>query len=84
MLDRDNSSPLNSYRLLGPAVKVVVDELGWVKAFMTTIHSYTNDQVLLDGPHKDLRRALFAELAPQLRGDATYGLTRSPQRSPMV
>jgi glyceraldehyde 3-phosphate dehydrogenase len=42
---------------LGPAVKVVTDELGWVKAFMTTVHSYTNDQVVLDGPHKDLRRA---------------------------
>jgi glyceraldehyde 3-phosphate dehydrogenase len=42
---------------LGPAVKVVVDELGWVKGFMSTIHSYTNDQVVLDGPHKDMRRA---------------------------
>jgi glyceraldehyde 3-phosphate dehydrogenase len=42
---------------LGPAVKVVVDELGWVKAFMSTIHSYTNDQNILDAPHKDLRRA---------------------------
>jgi glyceraldehyde 3-phosphate dehydrogenase len=42
---------------LGPAVKVVVDQLGWVKAFMSTIHSYTNDQNILDAPHKDLRRA---------------------------
>ena len=42
---------------LGPAVKVVVDNLGWVKAFMSTIHSYTNDQNILDAPHKDLRRA---------------------------
>src|SRR5580698_2576354 len=42
---------------LGPAVKVVVDELGWVKAFMSTIRSYTNDQNILDAPHKDLRRA---------------------------
>ena len=42
---------------LGPAVKVVVDELGWVKAFMSTIHSYTNDQNILDAPHKDIRRA---------------------------
>jgi glyceraldehyde 3-phosphate dehydrogenase len=42
---------------LGPAVKVVVDEFGWVKAFMSTIHSYTNDQNILDAPHKDLRRA---------------------------
>ncbi len=38
-------------------MKPVVDELGWVKGFMTTIHSYTNDQNVLDGPHKDLRRA---------------------------
>jgi glyceraldehyde 3-phosphate dehydrogenase len=42
---------------LGPAVKAIVDEFGWKKAFMSTIHSYTNDQVVLDGPHKDLRRA---------------------------
>ena len=42
---------------LGPAVKVVVDELGWVKAFMSTIHSYTNDQNILDAPHSDLRRS---------------------------
>ncbi len=42
---------------LGPAVKVVVDELGWVKAFMSTIHSYTNDQNILDAPHSDARRA---------------------------
>jgi len=42
---------------LGPACKVVVDELGWVKAFMSTIHSYTNDQNILDAPHSDLRRA---------------------------
>jgi glyceraldehyde 3-phosphate dehydrogenase len=42
---------------LATAVKPIVDELGWVKGFMTTIHSYTNDQNVLDGPHKDLRRA---------------------------
>jgi glyceraldehyde 3-phosphate dehydrogenase len=42
---------------LGPAVKVVVDELGWDRAFMCTVHSYTNDQNILDAPHKDLRRA---------------------------
>ena len=38
-------------------MKPVVDELGWEKAFMSTIHSYTNDQNILDAPHKDLRRA---------------------------
>src|SRR5580698_11483497 len=45
---------------LATAVKPIVDELGWVKGFMTTIHSYTNDQNVLDGPHKDLRRARTA------------------------
>jgi glyceraldehyde 3-phosphate dehydrogenase len=42
---------------LATAVKPIVDELGWVKGFMSTIHSYTNDQNVLDGPHRDLRRA---------------------------
>ncbi len=42
---------------LATAVKPLVDHLGWVKGFMTTIHSYTNDQNILDAPHKDLRRA---------------------------
>ncbi|MBV8435147.1 MAG: type I glyceraldehyde-3-phosphate dehydrogenase [Candidatus Eremiobacteraeota bacterium] len=42
---------------LATAVKPIVDTLGWVKGFMTTIHSYTNDQNILDAPHKDLRRA---------------------------
>jgi glyceraldehyde 3-phosphate dehydrogenase len=38
-------------------VKPIVDSIGWVKGFMSTIHSYTNDQNILDAPHKDLRRA---------------------------
>jgi glyceraldehyde 3-phosphate dehydrogenase len=42
---------------LATAVKPIVEELGWVKGFMNTIHSYTNDQNILDAPHKDLRRA---------------------------
>jgi glyceraldehyde 3-phosphate dehydrogenase len=42
---------------LATAVKPLVDSLGWNKGFMTTIHSYTNDQNILDAPHKDLRRA---------------------------
>ena len=42
---------------LATAVKPIVDNLGWVKGFMNTIHSYTNDQNILDAPHKDLRRA---------------------------
>jgi|SRR5471030_719056 glyceraldehyde 3-phosphate dehydrogenase len=42
---------------LATAVKPIVDELGWVKGFMSTIHSYTNDQNILDAPHKDRRRS---------------------------
>ena len=42
---------------LATAVKPIVDGLGWKRGFMTTVHSYTNDQNVLDAPHKDLRRA---------------------------
>ena len=42
---------------LATAVKPIVDTFGWERGFMTTIHSYTNDQNILDAPHKDLRRA---------------------------
>ena len=42
---------------LATALKPIVDTLGWKKGFMSTIHSYTNDQNILDAPHKDLRRA---------------------------
>jgi glyceraldehyde 3-phosphate dehydrogenase len=42
---------------LAPVCKVLLDEFGIVKGFMTTIHAYTNDQRILDLPHKDLRRA---------------------------
>ncbi|MFC1616092.1 type I glyceraldehyde-3-phosphate dehydrogenase [Patescibacteria group bacterium] len=45
---------------LAPFVKVVSDEFGIEKGLMTTIHSYTNDQRILDLPHKDLRRARSA------------------------
>jgi glyceraldehyde 3-phosphate dehydrogenase len=47
---------------LGPIAKVLNDEFGIVKALMTTIHAYTQDQNLQDGPHKDLRRARAAAL----------------------
>jgi len=47
---------------LAPAAKVVNDKYGIVRGFMTTIHSYTNDQQILDLPHKDLRRARAAAL----------------------
>jgi glyceraldehyde 3-phosphate dehydrogenase len=42
---------------LAPMAKVLLAEFGIVKGLMTTIHAYTNDQVILDFPHKDLRRA---------------------------
>jgi glyceraldehyde 3-phosphate dehydrogenase len=45
---------------LAPMAKVLLDEFGIVKGLMTTIHAYTNDQVILDFPHKDLRRARAA------------------------
>ncbi len=48
---------------LAPVVKVLNDTLGIVHGTMTTVHSYTNDQRLLDLPHKDLRRARSAVLS---------------------
>jgi len=48
---------------LAPVAKVLVDTFGIVVGTMTTIHSYTNDQRLLDLPHKDLRRARAAALS---------------------
>jgi len=48
---------------LVPVVKVILDHWGFVHGFMTTVHSYTNDQQILDLPHKDLRRARAAALS---------------------
>ena len=45
---------------LAPVVKVLNDNFGIKHGFMTTVHSYTNDQVILDFPHKDLRRGRSA------------------------
>jgi glyceraldehyde 3-phosphate dehydrogenase len=47
---------------LAPVAKVILQRFGIVKGFVTTVHSYTNDQVILDYPHKDLRRARAAAL----------------------
>jgi len=47
---------------LAPLMKVIVDEFGVESALMTTIHSYTSDQKILDAPHSDLRRARAAAL----------------------
>lgn len=48
---------------LAPVAKVLMEEFGIVRGFMTTIHAYTNDQKILDLPHKDLRRARAASLS---------------------
>ncbi|MGE0475016.1 MAG: type I glyceraldehyde-3-phosphate dehydrogenase, partial [Nitrospirales bacterium] len=48
---------------LAPVSKVLLEEFGVKHGFMTTVHSYTNDQQLLDLPHKDLRRARAANLS---------------------
>ena len=48
---------------LAPVTKVLHETWGIEKGFMTTIHSYTNDQKILDAPHKDLRRARAAAVA---------------------
>ena len=48
---------------LAPVVKVLLDEFGFRRGMMTTVHSYTNDQQILDLPHKDLRRARAAGMS---------------------
>jgi glyceraldehyde 3-phosphate dehydrogenase (phosphorylating) len=48
---------------LVPVVKVLMDTFGFLRGYMTTIHAYTNDQVILDAPHKDLRRARAAAMS---------------------
>lgn len=45
---------------LAPMAKVIHEKFGIIKGLMTTIHSYTNDQVVIDGPHKDPRRSRSA------------------------
>jgi glyceraldehyde 3-phosphate dehydrogenase len=47
---------------LAPVAKVILEKFGIVKGLVTTVHSYTNDQVILDQPHKDLRRARAAAI----------------------
>ena len=57
---------------VAPMVKVLHDAFGIERGFMTTIHAYTGDQMLLDGPHKDLRRARSAavNIVPTTTGAA--------------
>jgi glyceraldehyde 3-phosphate dehydrogenase len=79
---------------LAPMAKVLHDKFGVARGFMSTIHSYTNDQSILDFPHKDLRRARAAavsiipsttgaakaigEVVPELKGKLNGGAFRVP------
>ncbi len=79
---------------LAPVAKVLQDRFGIVKGMMTTVHSYTNDQKILDLPHKDLRRAraaaqsiiptttgaaeAVAKVIPELKGKLTGMSMRVP------
>jgi len=62
--EKDNIMDMGSCttNCLAPMAKILNDNFGIEKGFMTTIHSYTNDQKILDLPHKDLRRARAAGL----------------------
>src|SRR5438034_944557 len=66
---------------LVPVVKVVLDRFGFVRGFMTTVHSYTNDQPVLDLPHKDLRRARAAGPCGAGRGPADRSCSRSEEHT---
>src|SRR5437764_3476025 len=85
---------------LAPMAKVVNDKFGVAHGFMSTIHSYTNDQRILDFPHKDLRRARSAaisiipsttgaakaigEVIPELKGKLDGGAFREPTQNGSV
>src|SRR6201989_2942203 len=60
---------------LAPMAKVLNDEFGILSGIMTTIHAYTNDQNLLDLPHKDLRRARAAAAAQNIVPNSTGAAT---------
>jgi glyceraldehyde 3-phosphate dehydrogenase len=64
-----------------PMAKVLLDSFGIEKGFMTTIHAYTNDQVILDFPHKDLRRARSAarNIIPTTTGAAKASALAIPE-----
>ncbi len=74
-LDKNNNIFSNAScttNCLAPMVKVLDDAFGVKQGFMTTIHAYTGDQALVDGPHKDLRRAraAAANIVPTTTGAA--------------
>jgi glyceraldehyde 3-phosphate dehydrogenase len=92
--DRMVSNASCTTNCLAPIAKVLEDEFGIEKGFMTTIHAYTSDQMILDGPHKDMRRARTAGLnivptstgaakalgfvMPSLKGKVTGSAIRVP------
>ncbi|MFH0956949.1 MAG: type I glyceraldehyde-3-phosphate dehydrogenase [Candidatus Aenigmatarchaeota archaeon] len=92
--DRMISNASCTTNCLAPIAKVLEDEFGIEKGFMTTIHAYTGDQMILDGPHKDMRRARTAGLnivptstgaakalgfvMPSLKGKVTGSAIRVP------
>lgn len=61
--DRILSNASCTTNCLAPVAKVLNDNFGIKRGLMNTIHSYTNDQIILDAPHKDLRRARAASLS---------------------
>jgi glyceraldehyde 3-phosphate dehydrogenase len=61
--DRILSNASCTTNCLAPVAKVLNDSFGIKRGLMNTIHSYTNDQIILDAPHKDLRRARAAALS---------------------
>ncbi|WP_075779982.1 type I glyceraldehyde-3-phosphate dehydrogenase [Streptomyces acidiscabies] len=61
--DRIVSAASCTTNCVAPMVKVLDDAFGVERGMLTTVHGYTNDQSLLDGPHKDLRRARSAALS---------------------
>ena len=66
-IDRDRDKIISNAscttNALAPVVKVLMDSFGIESALMTTVHAYTNDQALLDSPHKDLRRSRAAAMS---------------------
>ncbi len=70
--DRIISNASCTTNCLAPVTKIIKDNFGIKKAMMTTIHSYTADQRIVDGPHKDLRRARAAavNIVPTTTGAA--------------
>ena len=68
---------------LAPVAKVLHESFGLVRGWMTTVHSYTNDQQLLDLPHKDLRRARAAAMSiiPTTTGACLLYTSPSPRDS---